>query len=159
MRRKSATSGIGAEDVSLPIGPLIDVTFQLVIFFMCTMRFKTLERKIGAFLPTDHGVRLTLERPPPKPKILVDLRRGAGEDRTRVRLLGQEIGSGEEGFARLDTAIRGIRHSPDSSEFPGFIAASPEVPHGDVIRCLDSFVAAGVETVEFEGTPPPDRLR
>ncbi|MCU0726456.1 MAG: biopolymer transporter ExbD [Planctomycetes bacterium] len=153
MRTKVAVTG--AEDVSLSLGPLIDVTFQLLIFFMCAMRFKTLERKLEASLPKDRGTRNTLERFPEREKIVVDLRRGEGEDRTRIRLLGQDLGAGEEGFARLDTAIRGIRSSPDSEEFPGFIAAQSEVPHGDVIRCLDSFVAAGVATVEFEGARLP----
>ncbi len=35
--------------------PMIDVTFLLLIFFMCTLKFKTLEGKLSAFLPKDFG--------------------------------------------------------------------------------------------------------
>jgi biopolymer transport protein ExbD len=35
------------------------------------------------------------------------------------------------------------------------IDASPEVEHGDVVRALDGFVAAGIASVRFRGTRPP----
>ncbi|MDF1837417.1 MAG: biopolymer transporter ExbD, partial [Planctomycetota bacterium] len=36
--------------------PMIDVTFLLLIFFMCTLKFKVLEGKLTAYLPKDVGV-------------------------------------------------------------------------------------------------------
>ncbi len=35
--------------------PMIDVTFLLLVFFMCTLRFKPLEGKLSAYLPKDVG--------------------------------------------------------------------------------------------------------
>ena len=43
--------------------PMIDVTFLLLIFFMCTLKFKILEGKLGAYLPKDVGVQTTEARP------------------------------------------------------------------------------------------------
>ena len=40
---------------------------------------------------------------------------------------------------------------------PGEINAWAEVPHGDVIRAITSFMKAGVEEITFVGAPPPGR--
>jgi Biopolymer transport protein ExbD/TolR len=55
-------SGDGSEAFDINLTPMIDVVFQLIIFFMCAMKFKTLERKIEAYLPKDRGLAATPER-------------------------------------------------------------------------------------------------
>jgi len=44
------------EESKLDMTPIIDVTFNLLIFFMCTLKFKTLEGKLVSYLPTDRGL-------------------------------------------------------------------------------------------------------
>ena len=44
------------DDIKGDMTPMIDVVFQLMIFFMCTIKFKTLEGKLTAYLPKDVGV-------------------------------------------------------------------------------------------------------
>ncbi|MHC5209383.1 MAG: ExbD/TolR family protein [Planctomycetota bacterium] len=44
------------EEVDADMTPMIDVTFQLIIFFICTIKFKTLEGKLETQLPKDVGV-------------------------------------------------------------------------------------------------------
>ena len=44
------------EDTEIDMTPMIDVTFQLIIFFICTIKFKTLEGKLETQLPKDVGV-------------------------------------------------------------------------------------------------------
>ncbi len=46
---------LAEEECELTMTPMIDVTFLLLIFFMCTIRFKTLEGKLSAHLPKDVG--------------------------------------------------------------------------------------------------------
>ena len=58
---------IAEEESKLEMTPMIDVTFLLLIFFMCTIKFKTLEGKLEAFLPKDVGVNSS--DAPPKEKI------------------------------------------------------------------------------------------
>jgi biopolymer transport protein ExbD len=50
-----------AEEVEIKqdMTPMIDVVFQLMIFFMCTIKFKVLEGKLMAYLPKDVGVNPT----------------------------------------------------------------------------------------------------
>ena len=44
-----------SSEVKLQITPMIDVTFLLLIFFML-LPFRSLERKVAAFLPKNEGV-------------------------------------------------------------------------------------------------------
>ena len=49
------------EDIPKPnMTPMIDVVFQLLIFFLVNMKFKTLDMKIEAFLPKDRGLAATI---------------------------------------------------------------------------------------------------
>ncbi|MBK8181110.1 MAG: biopolymer transporter ExbD [Planctomycetes bacterium] len=47
------------DEIKGDMTPMIDVVFQLMIFFMCTIKFKTLEGKLTAYLPKDVGVNTT----------------------------------------------------------------------------------------------------
>lgn len=47
------------EEITMDMTPMIDCTFQLLIFFLCTIKFKVLEGKIPAYLPKDVGVNAT----------------------------------------------------------------------------------------------------
>lgn len=145
------------EEVKLSITPLIDVTFLLLIFFMCAMKFKTLERKVSAHLPTDKGRAINRVIIPPETKITVLLKRDAGDRATRVQLLDSPIGMDAPAFALLDKELTAIHASPANKDMPGELEAGPEVPHADVVRCLDAFLKAGITEVEFVGTAPPGR--
>lgn len=143
-----------SSDVKLQITPMIDVTFLLLIFFML-LPFRTLERKVAAFLPKEKGLAPLNIQVPIQPKIDVVLHRQKDEPQTRVKLLDSMIGRGDAGFRELDARIARI-HARDN-EIPGLIDATGFVPHGDVIRALDAFQKAGVEKVEFKGTRPQGR--
>lgn len=62
---------IANEDCELEMTPMIDVTFLLLIFFICTIKFKTLEGKLSAFLPKDVGGHPTIAEPHEKLAIVV----------------------------------------------------------------------------------------
>ncbi len=59
------------EKIKIEMTPMIDVTFLLLIFFLCSIKFKILEGKLQTYLPKDVGVNTT-----PQQKILekVDIR-------------------------------------------------------------------------------------
>ena len=139
----------GNPEVKLQITSMIDVTFLLLIFFML-LPFRSLERKVAAFLPKNKGIAITTMIVPVKPKIDVVLHRKKDEPQTRVKLLDTMIGRGDLGFRTLDSRVAEIHAR--NAELPGFIDATGHVPHGDVIRALDAFQKAGVRKVEFKGT-------
>lgn len=44
----------GTEEQKGPdLTPMIDVTFLILVFFLCTIKFKTLEGKLDSYLPKD----------------------------------------------------------------------------------------------------------
>ena len=44
------------DEIKQDMTPMIYVVFQLMIFFMSTIKFKTMEGKLSAYLPKDVGV-------------------------------------------------------------------------------------------------------
>jgi biopolymer transport protein ExbD len=131
---------------------MIDVTFLLLIFFML-LPFRSLERKVSAFLPLEKGINKTRELIPPEVKMNVVLHWEETTERTKVKLCDQMLGYDEAGFAELDRMVARI-HEKDP-KMVGEIDARDQVPHGDVVRCIDAFASAGVRDVEFVGAPPP----
>ncbi len=63
------------DDADLKMTPMIDVTFLLLIFFMCTLEFKTLDGKLAAYLPKDVGIHPQPTDPIEKVEILVTVER------------------------------------------------------------------------------------
>jgi len=45
-----------AEKIEIQMTPMIDVTFLLLVFFLCTIKFKLLDGKLCTYLPKDAGV-------------------------------------------------------------------------------------------------------
>ena len=82
-RGKTGVEG-SAEDIKLQITPMIDVTFLLLIFFML-LPFRSLERKLAAFLPKDRGLAKTKIKLEEVPKITVELKRSEKERITTRR--------------------------------------------------------------------------
>ena len=69
----SQLAEIANEECELEMTPMIDVTFLLLIFFMCTIKFKTLEGKLAAYLPKDVGVNSSDAEPIEKVEIRIDV--------------------------------------------------------------------------------------
>ena len=67
----SILADIANDECKMEMTPMIDVTFLLLIFFMCTIKFKVLEGKLAAYLPKDVGVNATQAEPLEKVEILM----------------------------------------------------------------------------------------
>ena len=169
---------IAAEESKLEMTPMIDVTFLLLIFFMCTIKFKTLEGKLAAYLPKDVGVNPSeaVERTEP---ILVRLDlvragtrldpRDAAEKRSRdPRKVAPWRGSGRFVFGNdrevsLVVGPRGVAGLEDlESRLVTLFAADPEravkidvrsgVVYEDVVGVVDRVALAGFTDVTFVGS-------
>ena len=156
------------EPVRLNMTPMIDVVFQLIVFFIVSMKFKSLDMKIEAFLPKDRGLAATPSKPADVPKLVAVLKRQKGEPTTRVKVNNATLGEINDSDDRR-TATRAVmdqlsklagearaRAGAAADEVKGEVDASPLVPTGDVIRAVDAFIAGGLKDVTFIGTPPPD---
>ena len=163
------------EPTRLNMTPMIDVVFQLIVFFLVSMKFKTLDMRIDTLLPKDGGIVPVAVRPPQVPVVSAVLKRGRSEPATRVRVGNQTIGEISEATDRRVATIATMsrlsslasdaraRAGNAAAEVRGEVDASPLVPAADVIRAVDAFLQGGIANVTFVGTPqpegPPDRIR
>ena len=159
-----------AADSQLNMTPMIDIVFQLILFFLFSLRFKALDYRIESSLPKDRGPNVTRDIPVALPHVRASLYRLDGDDptksRTKVKVSGSEwvlpdLSKQSEAardvvFLSIEAKMRELRPGADVA---GEIAC-PEptgslVPHGDVVRILDSFMGAGFADVHFEGARIP----
>jgi biopolymer transport protein ExbD len=140
---------------------MIDVTFLLLIFFMC-IRFRTLDAHLSASLPPD-GTGAASEPAPERVSIRIDVvregsrlalrsdapwpGRGAyryGEDRALVYTVGpHRLAS----LAALEVALSEL-HRADSGR-GAVIDARPGVIYEDVVAVVDTLVDCGYREIAF----------
>lgn len=135
--------------------PMIDVVFQLIVVFLCSMRFRTLDQKIEAQLP-EVGQWPDPRPPEVHPMLRVRLQRAGDPGPTLLVVQGERLGATADGspaWERLRATATAMRaKAPDLT---AEIDAAPLVDHGEVVHALDTLVAAGLANVRFRGTKPP----
>lgn len=171
------------ENMELQMTSLIDMSFLLIIFFVC-LPMKTLEGKLEAFLPTNKGINPTPTEPPPSVKVTVHIvarneqpRKYPPDPEKGPPPKGQitvnmptefryKLGNNEGETADLREVAAWIRKAYDSQkntpnvEILGELKAGHKVPHKYVIAVLNKFAEAGMKKVDFYGTAiPPKALR
>ena len=160
--------------------PMIDIVFQLILFFLFSLKFKSLDYRIESTLPKDRGIQATPQLVTDIPSIKVSLFRMNAEDlskaQTKIKIAGSEIilaqlpvdgerpsddmaleDDRDKRFAAITQKMKDLFGS--NKELKGEIDTPPpfggSVPHADVIRILDCFLAAGIKDVNFVGAPAP----
>ncbi|MHC4262396.1 MAG: ExbD/TolR family protein [Planctomycetota bacterium] len=169
-RRKRKMEEATANNAEMEMTPMIDVTFLLLIFFMCTIKFKTLEGKLSAYLPKDVGVNTT----PAEPKEKVEIKMTVTSEGTKMKATRggnpTELWDGEGRFVfgpdrqisfsigpRRFNDLAGVR-----TQLAQTFASSPERPvtidprkgivYEDVVGVLDAAIQAGFEEISFAGS-------
>jgi len=161
---------IAAEESKLDMTPMIDVTFLLLIFFMCTLKFKTLEGKLAAYLPKDVGVNQSEAEPIEKVEILVqvieegtrymplkaDLVPWDGESKRWVygsdRRIRYTVGPMRTfDLGELKTRIADMRIVGGESR-PATIDPRKGITYSDVAKVLDVALSAEYREITFVGS-------
>ena len=166
-------------DAGLNMTPMIDIVFQLILFFMFNLRFKSLDYRIESQLPKDRGIQATPQIVADIPAIKVSLFRQNEEDDskayTKIKIAGQEYN--EKVYAWTGVRATDMKYEDERDKFFAGIQAKiaelakagkdlkgeidtplpkgASVPHADVIRILDCFLGAGIKEVNFVGSPAP----
>ena len=153
------------EDAKLEMTPMIDVTFLLLIFFLATLRFKTLEGRLDAYLPPDgpHPVE------PAEPKMPLDLVIKIIEPGSRLTLRGEPWSPGDgrfrfasdrvlsytlgpahfESFNQLDARLQSLRGQAQTT--PIKLDAKTGVVQSEAVQVLDRLAAYGWTEVVIRG--------
>ncbi|MBK6942778.1 MAG: biopolymer transporter ExbD [Planctomycetes bacterium] len=170
--RDEATS-----ETRMDMTPMIDVTFQLIIFFMCNIKFRMLEGKLQTYLPKDVGVNPTqhehvlekidirIERTVAKSELgLDDVARfrkwsdagGTTMGQVRILLRGEPVKDMEALRSRL-AAIRaripGPTDAADEDSIKMNLEPLPGVLYEDVVRVVDVALDAKFTSLTFRGVP------
>ncbi len=152
------------EKNEMEMTPMIDVTFLLLIFFMCTLKFKTLEGKLAAYLPKDVGVNQTQAEPIEKVEIMLQVQNEGnkldpygepwdGEGRfvyDDTRVIQYSVGA-QKSTNLKDISARLDKLHEAEPERPATIDARPGTVYADVVRVLDVALAADFTDITFVG--------
>ncbi len=169
-RKNSVLAEAADSDCTLEMTPMIDVTFQLLIFFMLTIKFKILEGKLAAYLPKDVGVNQSDAEPKEKTDIRVSvLKEGSkldpyddvpwsgqgafryGPDRELLYAVGPHK---TKQLGELRGRLRKM-YEVDPEEAAATIDAARGTVYEDVIGVLDITISSGFSDITFKGAPPP----
>jgi biopolymer transport protein ExbD len=173
----SQLAEISNEKVEMEMTPMIDVTFLLLIFFMCTLKFKTLEGKLAAYLPKDVGVNQSQAEPIEKVEILMKVRSEGNKLEPRKKGEADKPYDGEGRFIYDSTRVIEYSVGPKKTtnlkdiaqrlkelhlkdpERPATIDARPGIVYGDVVPVLDVALGADFTDITFVGAYPDPKKK
>jgi biopolymer transport protein ExbD len=172
----SQLKDIAEEEHKMEMTPMIDVTFLLLIFFMCTLKFKTLEGKLSAYLPKDVGVNQQDAEPIEKVAITVRIIKEGrklfpGPDREpytdatnkrryvwdyNTRELQYVIANDKTGQLsvladKLQQIHKRRKAADPDDKVPATIDARGATCYGDIVPVLDAAIEAGFIDITFVG--------
>jgi len=140
--------------------PMIDVVFQMLIFFIVAMQIRDPQGILKADLPRDRGDGLSVnpgEVPPPLLEVKVHLARipSAAGDNSRIAIQIEQYKCRD--LADLEHRLKLL--SECSKRIPVIIDGEPEVPFAYIIGVVDACLKAELTQVRFTAPPPdePDR--
>ncbi len=137
--------------------PLIDVTFQLLIFFMITINFKTEEGNLNSFLPKDRGPLDEKVETPQLDECRVKLNYLEDRGTTKLEISNtgttffwpddREVRDEERSaFGRKTADIyQKVLKQADGNVPPVKLDAAPDVPSGRVVTAMDILSSYVVE--------------
>ena len=134
------------EEVEMQMTPMIDVTFLLLIFFLCSIKFKLLDGKLAAYLPRDVGVNAT---PIDVELLKIDIRMEiskSSRDGFVVTVNDDKKGFPEE-FYRSVKALHEKAPELKATIYPG-----KDIEYGHVVRVVNECLRADLTEITFGGT-------
>ena len=128
------------ENPALDMTPMIDVVFELIIFFVVTLveaqrKDETIELEDGR-----HGIVLTPEELPPT-HMMIDI--GLRKGKPRISMGDRDITPAEIS-RRVTERIRKYK------DFPVLVRADFAVPHSAVKQVMDACTSAGIWKISFQ---------
>ena len=133
------------ENPALDMTPMIDVVFELIIFFVVTLTEAQKKDETIELEDWKHGIVLTPEELPPT-HMQIDIasrdKRGKSLPRGRISMGDREI-TPEEIGRRVKERMRKV------GEFPVLIKADYNCRHEVVARVMNAVTAAGIWKISF----------
>lgn len=153
MADKASLGGANDKLPEMQMTPMIDVTFQLLIFFMVGMQIKIPEGILNSYLPKDRGVGMPQDEDditPPEVKIRLEKNKVASTDENVVVDIYFEQYSCKD-IQDLEDKL--VRLGQELSSIPVVIDGGPEVPFSYVLGTLNACVKARFTQISFKAPP------
>ena len=125
------------ENPELDMTPMIDVVFELIIFFVVTLKMATDKDETVRLEDGKHGVILTPEELPPS-HITIDIAKNGRISMSNITLHGPEI------TRKIQQRVS--KYGPD---FPVLIRADWRCKHKAVAEVMNACTAGGVWKIAF----------
>jgi biopolymer transport protein ExbD len=132
-----AKKRINNEDASLDMTPMIDVVFQLIIFFVVTLKMSDDKDTTIKLEDGKHGIVLTQEELPPS-QLTIDVARTGRVSISNITLTDQMLA------AKIKE-----RKNKYGAEFPCMIRADYRTQHKHIARVMNICAAVGVWKLSF----------
>ncbi len=120
------------EDASLDMTPMIDVVFQLIIFFVVTLKMSDDKDKTIRLTDGKNGIVLTQDEMP-RSQITIDVAKSGRISMANITITPEDVKNAVE--KRVKTY---------GDDFPCMIRADRETEHRHIKRVMDACTAAGI---------------
>lgn len=167
---KFGSASAGSSKVDVPMAPMIDIVFQLLIFFMLNLRIIAPEGNFNINMPLNAPSNAA-----PKDAVLADIKVGLKSDRDgnllQLTLGSKNLGNDEAAFERLNQEILqiiGHPGNPLSKDVEVEIDADYETQYRYIIKAISKCtgrydprtkeVARYVEKIKFAPPHKPKDL-
>jgi biopolymer transport protein ExbD len=134
------------EEVEMQMTPMIDVTFLLLIFFLCSIKFKLLDGKLAAYLPRDVGVNAT---PIDVELLKIDIRMEVSKSTSDGFLVtvNDEKKNFPQEFYRSVKSLHERAPELKATIYPG-----TDIEYGHVVKVVNECLRANLTEITFGGT-------
>jgi biopolymer transport protein ExbD len=135
-------------DFDRTVTPMVDVVFQLLVFFVLASGGRVAEQSLSTVL-AGGNVAAAVSAVPSKPDAdhWIHLSRHAAQRRTQIELAGQTYAE----LSALPGALKQI--AAGQSDHRVILDVAGDVPLGDVIFVYDACRAAKIHSINFAATP------
>jgi len=124
---------------------MLDVCFQLLIFFILTASFTVGEGILPAFLPFGQGPESQDDEPPEQPLNIV-LSSAGGDD---IKIMLEGSADALTSFNQLHARLKGLRRTVYDAKSPVNIRPDATVPWKHVVNCFNQAFRAKFENINF----------
>jgi len=133
----------GRSELDVPMTPMIDVVFQLLIFFICTASFQMAENLLPTILASTSGASAAAlqDIEPSLEQIVV---RGVRVDGRTEWIVNERRCTSTSAVGEVLRAIAEI-----DATLPVILDVAPEVPIGEMIDVYDASRIVGLHKIQF----------
>ena len=139
MRGSKSIKKMSEQEIKIDMTPMIDVTFLLLIFFMCTLHFKDIEGVLNSYMPKDEGIFNVPATANPQEPIHIIL---TTKNKETIIDIGSSSFKGKSKFSKLLSNLGNIVEkysiAGNDKKISVIIDPQKEIIFQDVISTLDA---------------------